>query len=256
MIKCQIVRDLLPSYIDGLTSEESNAEIEEHLKNCQACKSEFDRMKEDIELEKLSDSNKQVKENPFLKIKKKFKYKNMLIALISIEAIIFTLYTGVNYLKTTRDIIEYSDNIFVAEDGDLDLGIVTESTYVDEEGNMHQETIENDDNPEDLVYSIKNELVSGNEVRRLTLNENGKEVDCVFIQFYVTKSDKLMKTNKAQLILPLASADNDYGTLDRVYYFEGDMNRIYNSWNGAITLSNEELLKLVNEEAELIWERE
>ena len=33
-MKCEVVRDLLPLYIDKLTSEESNKEIEKHLKNC------------------------------------------------------------------------------------------------------------------------------------------------------------------------------------------------------------------------------
>lgn len=31
-MKCEIIRDLLPLYIDGLTSKESNQEIEKHLK--------------------------------------------------------------------------------------------------------------------------------------------------------------------------------------------------------------------------------
>ena len=30
-MKCEIVRDLLPSYIDGLTSSVTNEEIEKHL---------------------------------------------------------------------------------------------------------------------------------------------------------------------------------------------------------------------------------
>lgn len=36
-MKCEMIRDLLPLYIDGLTSEESNREIEKHLKNCKEC---------------------------------------------------------------------------------------------------------------------------------------------------------------------------------------------------------------------------
>ena len=37
-MKCDVVQDLLPSYADGLTSEESNREIEKHLKTCEKCK--------------------------------------------------------------------------------------------------------------------------------------------------------------------------------------------------------------------------
>lgn len=37
-MKCEIIRDLLPSYVDGLTSEESNREITAHVAECAPCK--------------------------------------------------------------------------------------------------------------------------------------------------------------------------------------------------------------------------
>ena len=36
-MKCYVVKDLLPYYIDGLSSEEVNAEIKEHLESCADC---------------------------------------------------------------------------------------------------------------------------------------------------------------------------------------------------------------------------
>ena len=36
-LKCHIVRDLLPLYNDDLLSEESRAEVEQHLKTCEDC---------------------------------------------------------------------------------------------------------------------------------------------------------------------------------------------------------------------------
>lgn len=44
-MKCEIIRDLLPSYIDELTSEVSNQEIEEHLKECTGCSQYLKEMK-------------------------------------------------------------------------------------------------------------------------------------------------------------------------------------------------------------------
>ena len=35
---CKIVQDLLPNYIDKLTSKETNAYIEEHINGCKECK--------------------------------------------------------------------------------------------------------------------------------------------------------------------------------------------------------------------------
>ncbi|MCF0228296.1 MAG: leucine-rich repeat protein [Parasporobacterium sp.] len=40
-MECHIVRDLLPSYQDGLLSEESKAFVSEHLKSCNACREEL-----------------------------------------------------------------------------------------------------------------------------------------------------------------------------------------------------------------------
>lgn len=37
-MKCEIIRDLLPSYLDGLTSEASNQEILAHMEGCEACR--------------------------------------------------------------------------------------------------------------------------------------------------------------------------------------------------------------------------
>ena len=36
--ECKIVQDLLPNYVEGLTNEETNLFIEEHLKECNTCK--------------------------------------------------------------------------------------------------------------------------------------------------------------------------------------------------------------------------
>ncbi len=43
-MNCDIVKDLLPLYIDGCCSEESEKAVEEHIKNCDACKKLFEDM--------------------------------------------------------------------------------------------------------------------------------------------------------------------------------------------------------------------
>ena len=41
---CKIIKDLLPSYIDKLTSDETNIFIEDHLKECNSCTESFENM--------------------------------------------------------------------------------------------------------------------------------------------------------------------------------------------------------------------
>ena len=45
-ISCEIIKDLLPLYHDGVCSNESKAMIEEHLAECDNCKKELDEMDE------------------------------------------------------------------------------------------------------------------------------------------------------------------------------------------------------------------
>lgn len=42
---CDIIKDLLPSYSEGLTNETTNAIIEDHLKDCPGCREELEKIR-------------------------------------------------------------------------------------------------------------------------------------------------------------------------------------------------------------------
>ena len=74
-MKCEIIRDLLPLYIDGLTSKESNQEIEKHLKNCEECQKYYQDMTGDIDSLSVI-TNEEIEDvNLIKKIKKKNRKK-------------------------------------------------------------------------------------------------------------------------------------------------------------------------------------
>ena len=84
-LRCEIVQDLLPSYVDGLTSDKTNEAIKDHLAKCSACHAMYERMKAD---ETLAEKNSEVmekekKEINFLKkIKQKHRLNLMLVVVI------------------------------------------------------------------------------------------------------------------------------------------------------------------------------
>lgn len=45
---CDIIKDLLPLYIDGVCSEDSKRAVEEHLKTCESCREELEGYKGEI----------------------------------------------------------------------------------------------------------------------------------------------------------------------------------------------------------------
>ena len=94
---CKIVQDLLPSYIEKLTSEESNKFVEQHLGECNECKEILENMKKDL---KVNTTNKEKKAIKYLK-----KYKNKLRILKIIILIILVIFIG----NTTRKMMILSD---------------------------------------------------------------------------------------------------------------------------------------------------
>lgn len=67
-MKCEIIRDLLPSYVDGLTSEESNREITAHVAECAPCKEILEQMQEKMQTKEEKEGRKI---NPFRKFNRR-----------------------------------------------------------------------------------------------------------------------------------------------------------------------------------------
>lgn len=66
-LKCSIVEDLMPLYIEDLLSEETKKEIELHLDECEDCKEIYDELKEDVNLE--YEKNMDLKEYEYEELK-------------------------------------------------------------------------------------------------------------------------------------------------------------------------------------------
>lgn len=102
--ECDIVRDLLFSYNDGILSTTSKELVEEHLEKCEECKKILEEIKHENE-EKC-----QVKEIDFFKrIKKKINKKNIIILVVSIilvSVVLFNIqvYHNYNELASTMEI--------------------------------------------------------------------------------------------------------------------------------------------------------
>lgn len=54
-IKCEVIQDLLPLYVDDLTSSETKNEIEKHILNCQKCNLFYSDLKSSLIIENQED---------------------------------------------------------------------------------------------------------------------------------------------------------------------------------------------------------
>lgn len=89
MKDCKIVQDLLPNYIENLTSEETNLFIEKHLKECEDCKKKYESMKEDYKIENEKRDGREVEY-----IKKYNKKMKVWKKLLLIVLVLFIIYLG------------------------------------------------------------------------------------------------------------------------------------------------------------------
>lgn len=88
--ECNIIRDILPLYIEDMVSADTVSFVEEHLNECAACRAELESMKQSNSLEKMyeNSSAEQVDEAAPLKaLKRKMRKRKILtVALSSVSA--------------------------------------------------------------------------------------------------------------------------------------------------------------------------
>ncbi len=107
-IPCTLIKDLLPSYIEKLTSDESNALVEEHLAGCPSCSKELAEMNTPVEAEKAPDE-----EIEFIKIinktKKMYILKGTIFGITLIGLLVsFIVDVAINHKLTWSLIVDVS----------------------------------------------------------------------------------------------------------------------------------------------------
>lgn len=80
-MNCNIIKDLLPSYIDGISSEETVAAIEKHIEHCQGCKDTMHMMQQPTI--QIVETNVEAAKKPFKLINKKRRYQVIIAILMT-----------------------------------------------------------------------------------------------------------------------------------------------------------------------------
>lgn len=83
-VKCEVIRDLLPSYMEKLTSPESNQLVETHLQDCADCRRYASEMGAAVDMSNTAaeTDTRQHDIRPFLRLKKKI-WRNVLLTVLA-----------------------------------------------------------------------------------------------------------------------------------------------------------------------------
>ena len=125
-LSCAVVRDLLPSFVEGLTSEETNLAVESHLSACPDCMARKDAMTAPAEPVETAEQGREV---DYLKTVKRKSGRRVVIAVLCTVLLIVAGFAAKIFIIGTP---AQEQDLFVAEaaeeNGILRLSISTPSS--------------------------------------------------------------------------------------------------------------------------------
>lgn len=190
--ECDIVKDLLFSYNDGVLSKTSTEFVENHIKTCRDCNNVLEEIKSEL---KEKDDKKDI--DIFKSIKRKMSKKNILIfisLIILLIVVIFNILVFKNYneIASTMEIYLYDEitdeelenirNTIIQNAENIEIEYVSKDdalnevmTWDEDVGNFLSEFTSGDTNNPMLAYlNIKTKSASEIEkISNIVINLNG-----------------------------------------------------------------------------------
>lgn len=119
-LPCDIVRDLLPLYVDDVVHETTKQAIEQHLQICGTCRKEAEKMNAHIELP-INENVQHAEAQVLNDLRKRFFRKKVVVSIVSVVLVIVFLFSAYSYMAIHEFVIPYdAQNMIVSErDGQL-----------------------------------------------------------------------------------------------------------------------------------------
>lgn len=259
-MKCGIIKDLLPSYIDELTSEDSNQAIEKHLKICDECQRYYKSMRPertslseefvDFTDEKIESAGvyHKVDTNEIQVLKSFRRKRGSLIALLcaclaAIVALVVIISLGI--VTMTIPYEKAQPQVEISEQ------TAVETYYVgSEEHNYYWHGIKTD-----YKVAMLNHFGENHEVHQLTINDEEKLVILISghttVKEYLKNKEVLGDEDLAEHTGSTWGGNNeifDFNEVDLVYYLDKNVER-------TKSMSEEEVLAWIEEYGHLVWNK-
>lgn len=221
-ISCNIIKDILPLYLDGVVSDDTKKMIEEHLKECNQCRNEAVKLKQDVVLP--ASKSVRLAETEVMKgLKRKLFRKKFFVSVISVILTIAVLSGVYSYMALTRTYVPY-------DSGKVQIQEENGALYVVYQGDDLGGTVSFD--PAEVMI-------------------NGKEQNVFTFYCYTTLW--------SEYIEPIFDGETEK-TQERIMYVgqKGEIDRIYyGEFDNADPLSAEYdyASMLAGQKMEIIWER-
>ena len=132
--ECEIIKDLLPSYIEGLTSNVTNEYISSHIDSCNECAKIYEDMKKDF-------YNQEGKEEQSINFLKKHKKKLNILRFLVVILLLISLGISIYAAKLFRSNFEGTQKMLYNTIHDLEEAGYQLVTTVQEDGTVKKQVI-------------------------------------------------------------------------------------------------------------------
>ena len=93
-MNCNVFRDLLPAYLEGLCSSETGKLMEEHAAQCEECRKQMQQL-EWAQKEEVREPEWEMSIEPLKKVRKRIKHKNIALVFVTVLLVGLLVITGV-----------------------------------------------------------------------------------------------------------------------------------------------------------------
>ena len=144
-INCNVIKDILPIYIEDIVSEDTKKIVEEHLESCEMCRKEEANLRQTIYLP----TNVNMEKNIFKELKKYFTRKKVKITLITFISCVI-LFFSTHFILTTP--------FFDVKFEDLDIEQFENSLNLTSRGNIYYYGANSEDIHDNDFYYNKDKI--------------------------------------------------------------------------------------------------
>jgi len=216
-IKCTIIQDVLPLYVDEVVSQDTKEMVDQHLQYCEKCQKDYELMKHELYIP--ADNKASILKT----FNKKWRKKKIIISIVSALVTAIILFGTFEYVFHYETVIPYSKNLVKIE-------------------------TQNDNQLVSHYYGKG--YASVNETFPMALEINGEKKNVSFIFYTETIADSPSRNlinngkylNEQDHIFNLSESEK----IDAVYYVDFDVEKITagkDSWDSIL------------KRAVLIWEK-
>lgn len=180
--KCNIIKDLLPLYVENMVSDDTKQFVEEHINECEECKQEYEMLKSDTKMQnRIQEENNPVKSMEKIKttINKNKTYTILISSMTAIIAVITicSYLTSPNYISYS----ELSEPITIIEDNGVISLTFTGEYELSDRNTENEYSIT-------LYNTMWNQIWGISKEQTIIVNPNKEDVSLIY---YVSNKDEL-----------------------------------------------------------------